>query len=195
MEDPQAKPQMPEGDSSTEPAPGKRRWLNLKGLVSRKALISILVASLVIHGAGMWYYMAVRASVDPASLETSLGEFHYEADNTASAVVRRAQFQLHISLLPEVRRTARSLLTTRQYKVQQDIEQLMRQASGGDFEEPTLSELKRQLREQINNSLGIKAVDEVIITDLSLEMPAAGDEPPIDVPFIGSSETPTEPAG
>ena len=56
----------------------------------------------------------------------------------------------------------------RRYAVQQDIEELLRQAHGADFADPVLGELKRQLQEQINRTLEMRAISQVIITDLEL---------------------------
>ena len=63
--------------------------------------------------------------------------------------------------------------------------------NSAQVEEPTLGELKRQLREQINATLGMKAIDDVIITNLSLKLP----EPAVDTPVASSSDPAPEPAG
>ena len=45
----------------------------------------------------------------------------------------------------------------------------MRRAHGGDFEDPLLAGLKQKLQEHINQTLGIRVIDDVIITELKLE--------------------------
>ena len=62
-------------------------------------------------------------------------------------------------------------LAGRKYHVQQEVEELLRKAHSGDFEDPGLQELKRQLLEQINQALNLRAVAEIIITDLKLNRP------------------------
>ena len=59
-------------------------------------------------------------------------------------------------------------LTTASSGCSRTFEELLRRAHGGDFEDPGLQELKRQLQERINQALGIRAVADVIVTDLRL---------------------------
>jgi len=54
------------------------------------------------------------------------------------------------------------------FRVQQNVEELLRRAHGGDFDDPGLGELKRQLQERINERSG-RAIAEVIVTDLKLQ--------------------------
>jgi len=81
-----------------------------------------------------------------------------------------------------VRATARTRLAARKFKVQQDVEQLLRQAHPDDFADPVLAGLKRQLQEQINESLGLRAISEVIITSLEY-----GSQPPATTPVAAPS--------
>ena len=65
-----------------------------------------------------------------------------------------------------------------------------------DFEDPALTELRRQLQETINRTLGKAIIEEVIITDLSVDRVAsrapaepAPAEPALDAGnMIGGSE-------
>jgi hypothetical protein len=79
---------------------------------------------------------------------------------------------LHIGLLKVDDRVARAKLAANKFRVQQDIEELLRQAGGEDFVDPLLTELKRQLQEQINATIGMRAIAQVIITDLSIDRAA-----------------------
>jgi hypothetical protein len=85
-------------------------------------------------------------------------------------VVSGAEFELHISLLQSVEDRARELMILREQKLRQSIEELIRQARDREFADPQLVELRRRLQEQINHTLGIKAVDEVLITELRLSV-------------------------
>ncbi len=82
--------------------------------------------------------------------------------------ISKADFSLHLALLEPVDPKAGQRLAARKYHIQQDVEELLRKAHSGDFEDPNLTDLKRQLQEQINQAIGLRAISEVIITDLRL---------------------------
>ena len=58
---------------------------------------------------------------------------------------------------------------------------MLRQIHSGDFGDPALNDLKRQIRERIDQALGNRVVSDVIITNLKFaaadvkEAPAAAD--------------------
>ena len=151
-----------QGDSQSRPL-----W---KQLLTVKALVILVVASVLLHGIGLTY--SKLSSESPAVVsdgEVSLGPYGFLAEQEERSPIRSAEFALHIALLDDVAGAARDLLIQRQYRVQQDVEELLRTAHGGDFIDPTLGELKRQLQEQINGTLGIRAIADVIITDLQVQ--------------------------
>ena len=125
-------------------------------------------------------YFLGRRSQDHGYLgrEISLGEFEFIGEDLPGSHIASAKFRIHISLLTEVDRPARMLLAMRRFQVQQDVEELLRQAHAGDFDDPTLTELKRQLQETINRTLGQRVIADVIITDLAFEKIAAAEQPP-----------------
>jgi hypothetical protein len=134
-----------------------------------KWLLIVVGVSIVLHVAGL-AYIRVRERPEPScGGEIGLGAFHFEADRSEGGNINKADFSLHMALLEPVDSTAQQRLAARKYHVQQDVEELLRKAHSGDFEDPGLTDLKRQLREQINQALGVRAVAEVIITDLKLQ--------------------------
>ncbi len=135
-------------------------------MTSPVALAVLLLASLLLHGLGIAFW-TVRGTVAD-SPEVTLGRFTFAAERGVDSPVQRAQFDLHIALIEELQPAARKLLAERRLRVQQDIEELLRRARGGDFDDPSLRELKRQLQEQVNTTLGLRAVGSVIITDLEV---------------------------
>lgn len=139
-------------------------------LLSIRALVILVVASVVIHGVGLtWYYFAqVRNGADDGK-EIALGPYSYSADPVERSPIVSATFSLHIALIDDLARPARQALAQRQFRVKQDVEELLRQAHGGDFADPALGELKRRLQERINETLGIRAIADVIITDLEID--------------------------
>ncbi len=156
-------PQEQQEETSNET--GKVRKFSIKKLVA-----FVVIAALVLQGVGLACYKlgSARNAVAP-SAEIDLGEYFFTADSGEDGPTDSADFRLHIALLEQVDGLARRRLQQRQYRVQQDVEQLLRRAHGGDFEDPILGELKRQLQEQINDTLGMRAIADVIITDLKLK--------------------------
>ncbi len=107
--------------------------------------------------------------------EVDLGQFEFKATEVSAGSIVAADFTLHVALLDKVDRIARQRLEAQKYRVRQDIEQLLRQSHGGDFENPELGGLKRQIQEQVNETLRMRAISDVIITDLQLTQAARED--------------------
>jgi len=140
-----------------------RRFWSFHGLVI------LFLGIITLQGAVLIYYYGSNGSLKtPLNAEISLGKFCFKADEGEQGHISNAEFGLHIALLQQVAPHARHQLAIHQFRVQQDIEELLRQAHSGDFDDPTLGELKRQLQEQINETLGMRAIADVIITDLRL---------------------------
>lgn len=157
----------------------------LKRLFSYRGLAIFLLATVIFQGALFSYYQfGGKASATGSSAEVSLGTFHFESDETVGGRVAFAEFGLYIALLEQVDQAARYQLARHQFRVQQDIEELLRQAQSGDFDDPSLEELKRQLQEQINATLQMRAIADVIITDLMIKL----EEPDADAPMTKTAE-------
>jgi flagellar basal body-associated protein FliL len=146
---------------------GKTAWW--RRLLTRRWLAILLLASILVHGIGFAYFRLTNCR-PPAvtSPEVRLGAFRFEADDKEASRITNAEFSLHIALLEHVDGAARQRLDAYRFRVQQDVEELLRRAHGGDFDDPSLGELKRQLQERINETLGMRVIAEVIITDLKL---------------------------
>ncbi len=134
-------------------------------------LAVLLISTLVIHGIGLAYYKfgSTRAQVE-YSPEITLGNFEFRADKTAGGRVQGAEFSLYITALEGLDRIARNRLASHKFRVQEEIESLLRQTHSGDFDDPALNDLKRQIREQINHALGNRVVSDVIITNLKITL-------------------------
>lgn len=142
------------------------------GLLKQNLIVAFICGLVLIH-AGLFAAWKLRSGPAPLSNEVALGDFSFESELLPGNTVRSAVFRLHISLLDRAAYRGRVLLVARQAKLQQEIEQLLRQAHGADFEDPTLTELKRQLQALVNKTLGERVVEEVIITDLVVERAVA----------------------
>ena len=129
----------------------------------------VVIGSVGIHGA-IHFSSTKEAAASKAEApdEFSLGTFHFASDPEDTSSIRKAEFDLHLSLLEDVHNVAEARLTTRRFMVQQNIEQLLRRAHGSDFGDPDLAEIKRQLQETINDTLSMRGISEVIVTDLDI---------------------------
>ena len=147
--------------------PGQRAFW--KRLLTLKWFVVLLVLTIVVQGGFFTYYQCVARTPAPTpDAEVGLGDFGFRAGQAEKGRIVAAEFSLHLALLPQFTEAAHLRLETHKFRVQQDIEELLRQAHGADFDDPTLTELKRQLQEQVNETLGIRAIADVIITDLKL---------------------------
>jgi hypothetical protein len=180
-----------------DPAASKEKALTrvaqkIKDFVIRRWAVLVVGLLLVSHVVMLgWLRSYSQRSAGFESPEVSLGVFDFVAGESPERPVASAKFHLHVSLLREAERPGRILLALRQNKVKQEVEQLLRQAQSRDFADPTLAELKRQLQEMINETLGRRVVDEVIITDLSVERAIVETAPAATEP--ASEPTPTVP--
>lgn len=154
---------------------GPRNSSFLARALSPKWLAILLGVSIVGHGvAFLFIKLKAKTPEEMSSSEISLGDFRFVADPSdggrgKEGRITGAEFSLHIELIQQFDPSARQQLTARKFRVRQDIEELLRRAHSGDFDNPLLGELKQQLQEQINTTLGMGAVAEVIITDLELQ--------------------------
>ncbi len=151
-------------DEAATPAEKKSLWTRF---CSRKWLGTVISLTVMAHVSLIALQGVRGAKMTTRHTEISLGSFAFENQGDGGRLAD-AEFELHIRLLLDMEKDALIRLTQRRFKVEQDIEELLRQASGGDFDDPSLAELKRQLQERINQSLDMRAVSEVIITDLTL---------------------------
>ncbi|MCG8585304.1 MAG: hypothetical protein MI757_11385 [Pirellulales bacterium] len=151
--------------ASEESAKNPTFW---RRLIGKKSLVALIAFSVVVPALG---YVAIAASrgdnTNAVSPEVSLGAFWYETSTETAPEHIRVEFNLHLELLAQIDRAARAQLDARRFKVQQNVEELLRRAHNADFEDPSLTELKRQIQVQINETLGMRgAIAEVIVTDL-----------------------------
>ena len=166
LKGPESESDPPAGASAA--AAGKRSLWH--GLAKYWLLMLILTLATALQGAGIVYHRLHERPDSPRpSPEVTLGAFHFEADKAEHGRTTRADFSLCVLLPDSADPTTYARLTAHKFRVQQDVEELLRKAHGGDFDDPTLQELKRQLLEQINQTVGSRAVSEVILTDVRLQ--------------------------
>jgi len=166
----------PAKDSATEAdplaatkktGPGKKAFW--RRLLPKKWVSIVLGVSIVNFTFGYLCCGTMRKSAEEGeNMEVDLGTFRFEARAPELGTIAGAEFTLHIALLDVVDRQARQRLATHTSRVRQNVEELLRKAHGGDFEDPSLGGLKRQIQEHVNETLGIRAIADVMITNLQL---------------------------
>jgi hypothetical protein len=138
-------------------------------------MTAVIAGTVVAHGLLLILSHWSAAPHREPSHEATLGVFHFVARGASQEGIAGATFELSVTLLDDMAPLARARLTARQRKVKQNVEQLLRRAHPGDFDDPTLVGLKRHLQTEINEALGIRAIEEVLITDLLLkDRPTSG---------------------
>jgi hypothetical protein len=144
-------------------------WRNL---LKPKWIALFIALSVLLPGAVYAFSRlnATSGSGESGDAEVSIGEFQFLADASERSAIVGAKFSLHLALIPETEAVTRVRLVTHKYRVQQGVEQLLRQAHGGDFEDPSLGDLRRQLQEQINETLGVRGIADCIVTNLNLKL-------------------------
>jgi hypothetical protein len=129
-----------------------------------------LAVSILANLVGVFYFRSLAIRAYPVvAQEIPLGNYRFMAEEYEPGQVTQAEFALYIELVRQAEPAARRLLEVRRQKVRQNVEELLRTAHGGDFRDPALRGLKGQLQKRINETLEIRAVAEVIVTELQLE--------------------------
>lgn len=161
----QSEAEKPEAESSEAPTP--RAWSTHLG---RNVAIVLLVLWTLLDVLGLAFFKVQNSPVEEVpSPEIALGDYQFRSDAGPRGAASAARFSLHVAFTPQMEHAAREQLALRKHRLQQDVEELLRRAQGTDFEDPRLRELKRQVQEQINETLGMRAVADVIITGLAIE--------------------------
>lgn len=167
-----------EADASPQegdPKPsGSKTVALLRRLVSRKWLAIFLAISILGHGLGIAAFCLFRnrGTNELASNEISLGTYRFTPEQAEGSPILGAEFAVHVVLLDEIARSSRGLLAQHKFRVQAGIEELLRNVHGGDFRDVSLRDLKGRLQERVNEAVGMRAVAEVIVTDLVIERPS-----------------------
>jgi flagellar basal body-associated protein FliL len=167
-----------ESEAADKPANGwKARISRFRQAAARHWFVGLITIALVGHAAGLWMFALQQTAQPEQTGEVDLGRFEYRNTSVRRGEVSAATFALHVRFIDEVESRARGQLADRRFRVEQDIEEILRQAHGADFADPHIRELKRQFAEQINRSLELRSVSDVIITDLNIESTHAAARP------------------
>ena len=146
------------------------RYAGIIKTVSRRGLVVLLVVSLICNGAALAKLGSNGNSAsEQLTPEVSLGQFSFVSSQAEADQVVKAEFTMHVALSEDVEKEGRRRIYQRRFRLLQDVEELLRGAHSGDFDDPLLRGLKQKLKERINKTLGIRAAAYVIITGLKSE--------------------------
>ncbi|HZZ27860.1 MAG TPA: hypothetical protein VFE46_07605 [Pirellulales bacterium] len=161
-------------------APAAKPWW--KSAKIGRWLVAIVVGSLVVHTV-IFVILRKSAAKAPVQPEFTVGTFSVMAGDSGDRTVP-GKFDLHVRFLDDLDAAARTRMTSHEFRVRESIEGLLRNAHGLEFDEPALGRLKHQIQESIDNAIDLRAVAEVMITDMTVPML---DQAPGVAPAVGPS--------
>jgi flagellar basal body-associated protein FliL len=149
-----------EGEQAEQPGGSKSlliRWI-----------AAIVLGSVVVHGA--LYFMLRKSPQPPAPLEQKVGSFDFVAATGGNdARGETAKFDLHVRFVEDLAKPARERLVEHQYRVREAVENLLRRSRPVDVSDTAMARLKHEIQERVDDSLDLRAVAEVIITNLKID--------------------------
>jgi hypothetical protein len=160
-------PAVPYGDM---PATGHRSFWSR--LFSTQTLVLTTAVLVIFHSV-----LLLLAGVDRfvnrnrEAMEVELGTYRYDSPTAGLPGSLELEFDLHVSLLEKCDRLGRHLLHNHKHRVRQSVEELLRKARDEDFHDPAFTDLKRQIQEGVNATLGERVVAEVILTNVAVQRP------------------------
>lgn len=162
---PSKQPATAQPTTSTEASAARVRKSVCSRILTRRTL---LVAAAGLAAFPLAVGALARLQPSEPTREIELGTYRFEGPADPHEVIVGAEFQVYVTLLQGVEDRGRTLLQRNRQRVRQNLQQLLREARGRDFIDPQLLGLKRQIRETLNGTLQLRAVEDVIITDLEL---------------------------
>jgi len=170
----------------------EERLVRVVRAVSRNGLMIVLAVSLIVNGATLTMMGSQDDSVaaEPTP-EVPLGQFRFVSSQAEAGQVVTADFTIHVALSEELEEEGHRRIEQRKFRLQQDMEELLRGAHSGDFDDPLLRGLKEKLKDRAEKTLGIRAVAYVIITGLKTDrngsVPVEETKPSVLVPWAEPS--------
>ncbi len=133
----------------------------------------VVVGSIVFQGALFVLLRKTTSARSTAPTEYTVGTFSFTADSGADAPAAAGKFDLHIRFIEDLDGPAHQRLAAHQFRVRESVENLLRKSHGLELNDTAVARLKHELQERIDDALDLRAVAEVIITDLSVDQPHA----------------------
>jgi flagellar basal body-associated protein FliL len=161
-----------------------------KSALLRRWLVVLVVGSLVIHGV---VFVLLRKSVARATVqpECMVGTFTLVGGDHNSAASAAGKFDLHVRFVDDLDASARQRMIAHEFRVRESIEGLLRNSQGTELDEPALTRLKHQIQERVDEAIDLRAVAEVIITDLAVPTPVSAPVPtPVSTPIPTAASAP-----
>jgi flagellar basal body-associated protein FliL len=178
-----AKPNQPT-EAAAAPADAKTKWW--KSLLTPRWLVVFVAVSLVIHA--VIFVLVRRSAARPAiPPEYTVGAFNLIAGQLGDSHGVPGKFELHVRFIDDLQSQANARIANHQFRVREAIENLLRKSHGIELDDQAIARLKHQIQEQIDQAIDLRAVAEVMITDLTIE-PLPSEAPVTAVQATGSKE-------
>jgi flagellar basal body-associated protein FliL len=155
---------------------------------------AIVVASLVVHGA-LFLLLKKSGAPQPAPVEQAVGSFNFVAVDAGKTSGAPAKFDLHIRFVDDLEKSGRQRLLAHQYRVREAVENLLRKTQGVELSDPAVARLKHEIQERIDGAIDLRAVAEVIITNLQIDSPTASLSPAVAIEGASADQKRAEPTG
>ena len=160
-------------DAAVAPVDAKAKWW--KSLLTPRWLVVFVAVSLVIHS--VIFVLVRRSSARPAiPPEYTVGAFNLVAALPGDSHGVPGKFELHVRFIDDLQSQANARIANHQFRVREAIENLLRKSHGIELDDQAIARLKHQIQEQIDQAIDLRAVAEVMITDLTIE-PQPGEVP------------------
>lgn len=161
---------VPNADRKRAESDRSSRYAEIIMALSSRGLAVTLAISLIANGVALaTLCSSSESSARQLTPEVSLGRFGFVSSQAEVHQVVKAEFSVHVALADNLEEEGRRRISQRQFRLQQDLEELLRGAHSGDFDDPLLRDLKQKIKERIDKTLGIRAAAYVIITGLKTE--------------------------
>jgi flagellar basal body-associated protein FliL len=136
-------------------------------------IVAIVLGSIVVDCA---LFFLLRKSLQPPApvpVELEVGSFDFVAAREATTDIeplsQPAKFDIHVRFIDDLERPGRELLTAHRHRVRESIENLLRKSQQVELSDPAMARLKHEIQQRIDDALDIRAVAEVIITNLRID--------------------------
>jgi flagellar basal body-associated protein FliL len=170
-------------DLAAAPTDAKAKWW--KSLLTPRWLVVFVAVSLVIHA--VIFVLVRRSSARPAiPPEYTVGAFNLVAGQPGDTRGVPGKFELHVRFIDDLQSQANARIASHQFRVREAIENLLRKSHGIELDDQAIARLKHQIQEQIDQAIDLRAVAEVMITDLTIDRPLS--EVPAATQATGSKE-------
>jgi flagellar basal body-associated protein FliL len=129
---------------------------------------AIVVASIVFQVV-LFVVLRKAATAKPTAIaEYTVGTFTFASAGADEKPIS-GQLDLHLRFVEDLDAAARQRLAAHKFRVRESIESVLRKSHELDLGESALARLKHEVQEKVDAAIDLRAVAEVIFTDINVE--------------------------